>query len=55
MKHELGRTYVGAVAEMEVEKPWRGGEPSSAVIPSAISTAVFDATGMRLRTAPCAP
>ena len=37
------------------EKPWGGGEPSSAVIPSAISNAVFDATGVRLRTAPYTP
>ncbi len=37
------------------EKPWGGGEPSSAVIPSAISNAVFDATGVRLRTAPFTP
>lgn len=34
------------------EKPWGGGEPTSAVIPSAISNAVFDATGVRLRIAP---
>jgi len=37
------------------EKPWGGGEPSSAVIPSAISNAVFDATGTRLRIAPFTP
>jgi len=37
------------------EKPWGGGEPCSAVIPSAISNAVFDATGVRLRTAPFTP
>jgi nicotinate dehydrogenase subunit B len=37
------------------EKPWGAGEPSSAVIPSAISNAVFDATGVRLRSAPYTP
>ena len=37
------------------EKPWGGGEPSSAVIPGAISNAVFDATGVRLRTVPYTP
>jgi CO/xanthine dehydrogenase Mo-binding subunit len=37
------------------EKPWGGGEPSAAVIPSAISNAVFDATGVRLRTVPYTP
>ncbi|MFC7738795.1 molybdopterin cofactor-binding domain-containing protein [Roseomonas sp. GCM10028921] len=34
------------------EKPWGAGEPSAAVIPSAISNAVFDATGVRLRSVP---
>jgi nicotinate dehydrogenase subunit B len=38
-----------------IEKPWGGGEPSAAVIPSAISNAVFDATGVRLRTVPYTP
>ncbi len=41
--------------ERQAEKPWGGGEPSSAVIPSAISNAVFDAAGVRLRTAPYTP
>ena len=34
------------------EKPWGAGEPTAAVIPSAISNAVFDATGVRLRSVP---
>jgi len=34
------------------EKPWAAGEPAASVIPSAISNAVFDATGMRLRSIP---
>jgi nicotinate dehydrogenase subunit B len=34
------------------EKPWGAGEPSAAVVPSAISNAVFDATGVRLRSVP---
>ncbi|MGP0092640.1 MAG: molybdopterin cofactor-binding domain-containing protein [Xanthobacteraceae bacterium] len=37
------------------EKPWGAGEPSTAVIPSAISNAVFDATGVRLRSVPYTP
>jgi nicotinate dehydrogenase subunit B len=37
------------------ERPWGGGEPSAAVIPSAISNAVFDAVGARLRSVPFAP
>lgn len=34
------------------EKPWGAGEPTAAVVPSAISNAVFDATGARLRSVP---
>jgi nicotinate dehydrogenase subunit B len=37
------------------EKPWGAGEPSSAVIPSSIANAVFDATGVRLRSIPYTP
>ena len=37
------------------EKPWGVGEPAAAVIPSAISNAVFDATGVRLRSIPYHP
>ena len=37
------------------EKPWGAGEPSAAVIPGAISNAVFDATGVRLRSVPFRP
>jgi CO/xanthine dehydrogenase Mo-binding subunit len=35
--------------------PWGAGEPAGAVVPSAISNAVFDATGVRLRSAPYTP
>jgi nicotinate dehydrogenase subunit B len=37
------------------EKPWGAGEPSAAVVPSAISNAVFDATGTRMRSVPYTP
>jgi nicotinate dehydrogenase subunit B len=37
------------------EPPWGAGEPASAVVPSAISNAVFDATGVRVRTVPFTP
>jgi CO/xanthine dehydrogenase Mo-binding subunit len=37
------------------EKPWGAGEPAAAIIPSAISNAVFDATGVRLRSIPYTP
>lgn len=32
------------------ERPWGAGEPAAAVGPSAISNAVFDAIGIRLRS-----
>jgi CO/xanthine dehydrogenase Mo-binding subunit len=35
--------------------PWGAGEPAAAVVPSAISNAVFDATGVRLRSVPYTP
>jgi CO/xanthine dehydrogenase Mo-binding subunit len=34
------------------EKPWGAGEPTAALVPSAISNAIFDATGARLRSVP---
>ena len=37
------------------EKPWGAGEPTAAVVPSAISNAMFDATGARLRSVPFKP
>ena len=37
------------------EKPWGAGEPSAAVVPSAISNAIFDATGARMRSVPFTP
>jgi len=35
--------------------PWGAGEPAAAVVPSAIANAVFDATGVRLRSIPYTP
>jgi CO/xanthine dehydrogenase Mo-binding subunit len=35
-----------------MEKPWGAGEPSAALVPSAISNAIFDATGARIRSVP---
>ena len=37
------------------EVPWGAGEPTTAVVPSAISNAVFDAVGVRLRSVPFTP
>ena len=39
----------------QTEPPWGGGEPSAAVVPSAISNAAFDAAGIRLRSVPFTP
>jgi CO/xanthine dehydrogenase Mo-binding subunit len=37
------------------EVPWGAGEPTAAVVPSAVANAVFDATGARLRSVPITP
>ena len=37
------------------ERPWGAGEPTAAVVPSAIANAVFDAVGVRLRSVPFTP
>jgi CO/xanthine dehydrogenase Mo-binding subunit len=37
------------------EVPWGVGEPTTAVVPSAIANAVFDATGARVRSVPLRP
>jgi CO/xanthine dehydrogenase Mo-binding subunit len=37
------------------ERPWGAGEPAAAIVPSAVSNAVFDATGVRLRSVPFTP
>jgi nicotinate dehydrogenase subunit B len=37
------------------EKPWGAGEPATTIVPSAISNAVFDAIGVRLRSVPFTP
>jgi nicotinate dehydrogenase subunit B len=37
------------------EVPWGGGEPSAAIVAAAISNAVFEATGARLRSVPFMP
>lgn len=34
------------------EVPWGAGEPACAVVPAAIGNAIFDATGVRLRSVP---
>ena len=37
------------------EPPWGAGEPAAVVVPGAISNAVFDAIGVRLRSVPFTP
>ena len=37
------------------EKPWGAGEPTAAIVPSAIANAIFNATGARLRSVPFTP
>lgn len=37
------------------EQPWGAGEPTAAVVPSAIANAIYDAIGVRLRSVPFTP
>jgi nicotinate dehydrogenase subunit B len=37
------------------EKPWGAGEPTAAVVPSAVANAIHDAVGVRLRSVPFTP
>ncbi len=37
------------------EKPWGAGEPTAAVVPSAIANAIYDAVGIRMRSVPFTP
>ena len=37
------------------EPAWGAGEPAAAIVPSAISNAIFDAVGARVRTVPFTP
>jgi CO/xanthine dehydrogenase Mo-binding subunit len=37
------------------ERPWGAGEPAAAIVPSAVSNAVFDAIGVRMRSVPFTP
>ncbi len=37
------------------ERPWGAGEPTAAVVPSAIANAIYDAIGARMRSVPFAP
>jgi nicotinate dehydrogenase subunit B len=41
-----------ALIDRPAEKPWGAGEPTAALVASSISNAVFDATGVRLRSVP---
>jgi len=41
--------------ERQSEKPWGAGEPTAAIVPAAIANAVFNATGVRVRSVPFTP
>jgi CO/xanthine dehydrogenase Mo-binding subunit len=47
--------FVVELIDRPAERPWGAGEPAAAVVPSAVSNAVFDATGIRLRSVPFTP
>lgn len=48
-------TVVSELIDRPNDPPWGAGEPTGAVIPAAISNAVFDAVGARLRSVPFHP
>src|SRR5207253_4400815 len=50
-----GPEVVSVLINRPDQPPWGAGEPAAAVVPSAISNAVFDAIGVRLRTVPYTP
>ena len=37
------------------EAPWGAGEPTAAVVPSAIANGIYDAVGARVRSVPFLP
>lgn len=53
MIQTVSRTLIEEVKFDRSQVTRGAGEPAAAVIPSAISNAVFDATGVRLRSIPC--
>jgi CO/xanthine dehydrogenase Mo-binding subunit len=44
-----------ALIDRPTEKPLGAGEAASAPVAAALANAIFDATGVRLRTAPFTP
>ena len=44
-----------AIIDRPNEKPWGAGEPTAAVVPAAIANAVYNATGVRMRSVPFTP
>jgi nicotinate dehydrogenase subunit B len=48
---EVPEIYIDLI-DRPTEKPWGAGEPSAAVVSAAISNAVYDAVGTRLRSVP---
>ncbi len=48
-------TVVSDLIDRPDQPPWGVGEPTGAVVPGAISNAVFDAVGVRLRSVPFHP
>ena len=55
MQPRSSETTSRELIDRPTEKPWGAGEPSAAVVPAAISNAVWDAIGVRLRSVPFTP
>src|SRR5207249_10223217 len=54
-KRRIGPDVYIDLIDRPTEKPWGVGEASAAVVPAAISNAVWDAVGVRLRSVPFTP
>jgi CO/xanthine dehydrogenase Mo-binding subunit len=51
---EVPAVYVDLI-DRPTERPWGAGEPTAAVVPSAIANAIYDAVGARMRSVPFTP
>jgi hypothetical protein len=43
------------LSDVDGSRAWGAGEPSAAIVPAAISNAIFDAAGVRMRSVPFTP
>jgi CO/xanthine dehydrogenase Mo-binding subunit len=51
---DVPEVYIDLI-DRPTERPWGAGEPTAAVVPSAIANAIYDAVGVRVRSVPFTP